>query len=486
MKKYLLFNCFVLLIVICFSITNLAQNNSSGTGKATGSHQISDFIHLKIPNYLITPCRYAYYYDVTTSMIGRLSFESGCPGGDIASWTPPTFASGGVQGGNGNFYILDAGPPSSLCQMDTSNGNATILGQITGMGSASANGIAYDAVNDSYYLCAYSGSINNLYELDINTLTATLISSIGSPGSAMIAIAINSSGVGYGYELMNDNNAYTFDPVSGTSTLLGPIGFNAEYGQDMDIDIETSIIYLAAFNHDNNSGELRTMDQNTGMTTLLYPLLDQISVLEFDNEYSVTPVELISFTALQSENNILLEWQTATETNNQGFEVQRSFRGSEFEPIAFVNGNGTTTEVHAYSYTDNNLKEGSYSYRLKQVDFDGTFEYSNVVEVNEAAPAVFALDQNYPNPFNPSTKIKFTVPTPPISSPLVKGRTKEGFVTLKVFDILGNEVATLVNEEKTPGKYVVEFNATNLPSGIYFYKLQAGSFIETKKMILLK
>ncbi|MCW8995074.1 MAG: T9SS type A sorting domain-containing protein [Psychromonas sp.] len=473
MKKDLLFSCFVLLIVICFSTTNIAQNNSSGTGQTPGSHQISKITRIKIPASLVTPCRYVYYYDATTSMIGRFSFDIGCPGGDLAFWTPPTFASGGVQGGNGNFYILDAGPSSSLCLMDTSNGDVTVLGQITGMGSASANGIAYDAVNDSYYLCGYSGSTNNLYKLDINTLTATLISSIGSPGSSMIAIAINSSGVGYGYELMPDNNAYTFDPVSGTSALLGPIGFNAQYGQDMDIDIESGIIYLAAFNSNTNIGEFRTMDPNTGMTTLLSPLLDQISVLEFDNEYNIIPVELISFTASVNQKNINLNWITSTETNNQGFEVQRKSCNREYEKIGFVAGCGTTTESHSYTFTDMNIPSGSYTYRLKQTDFDGSYKYSNEVSAEVGIPVEFELSQNYPNPFNPNTKISFSIPL-------------SDFVTLKVYDVIGKEVTILVDEVKSAGYSAVEFDASSLPSGIYFYKIQAGSFTDIKKMVLLK
>jgi hypothetical protein len=473
MKKDLLLSCLVVLIIICFSTSNIAQNNSSSPGKAPGSHQISNITHIKIPIGINTPCRYVYYYDATTSMIKRFSFESGCPGGDIASWTPPTFASGGVQGGNGNFYILDAGPPNSLCQLDTSNGNVTIFGQITGMGSASANSMAYDAVNDSYYLCGYSGSTNNLYKLDINTLTATLISSIGSPGSPMIAIAINSSGIGYGYELMPDNNAYTFDPVSGTSSLLGSIGFNAQYGQDMDIDIESGIIYLAAFNSNTNSGELRTMDPNTGMTTLLYPLLDQISVLEFDNEYNIIPVELNSFTATLDQGNVNLNWITSTETNNKGFEVQKKSGSREYEKIGFVAGYGTTTESHSYTFIDMNIPSGSFAYRLKQTDFDGSSKYSNEVIVEVGIPAEFELSQNYPNPFNPSTKICFSIHS-------------SDFVTLKVYDVIGKEVATLVDEVKSAGNYNVEFDASSLPSGIYFYKIQAGSFIDTKKMVILK
>ena len=398
MKKDLLFGCFVLLILFCFSTINFAQNNLFSTGRAPISHQPSNLSNLKITNGSITLCRYAYYYNVTTSMIGRFSLEAGCPDGELASWTPPTFASAGVQGGNGSFYILDYGSPS-LCQLDTSNGNVSILGQITGMGSDLANGIAYNVVNDSYYICGYSGSANNLYKLDINTLTATLVSSIGSSGSPMIAIAINSSGVGYGYELMPDNNAYTFDPVTGASSLLGSIGFDAIYQQDMDIDIETGIIYMAAFNVNTNIGELRIMDPNTGMTTFISSFPDQISVLEFDNNYTIVPVELTSI----------------------------------------------------------------------------------------LAPLKFSLEQNYPNPFNPSTKIKFTIPTSPYPSPYQGEGTRERFfVTLKVYDVLGNEIATLINEEKQPGTYSVQFDGSKLSSGIYFYQLRANIFVETKKMVIMK
>ena len=204
------------------------------------------------------------------------------------------------------------------------------------------------------------------------------------------------------------------------------------------------------------------------------------------------PVELESFTASASEGTVELTWITATETNNNGFEVQRS-NGGEFEILDFVEGHGTTTEFQVYSYSDRDLNVGSYSYKLKQIDFDGTFDYSNVVEVDIPAPAVFALEQNYPNPFNPSTSIQYAV-------------SSRQFISLKVYDILGNEIETLVNEEKPAGTYEVEFNASSLPgyvsakggyaSGVYFYQMlvsalqskdgKAGSFIETKKMILLK
>jgi len=148
--------------------------------------------------------------------------------------------------------------------------------------------------------------------------------------------------------------------------------------------------------------------------------------------------------------------------------------------VGFANGYGTTTEPKSYLFTDESFIPGSYEYRLKQIDFDGSFTYSDIIEVEVAVPNIFSLEQNYPNPFNPSTTIRYEIP-------------EQSFVTIKVYDILGNEITTLVNEEKAAGNYEVEFNTSshsgnvrNLTSGIYFYRLQAGSFIETKKMILMK
>jgi len=199
------------------------------------------------------------------------------------------------------------------------------------------------------------------------------------------------------------------------------------------------------------------------------------------------PVELISFTSKVDNYVVSLFWQTATETNNQGFEIER-LQDSKIEKlqdwktIAFVPGFGTTTEPRSYSFVDEDVATGKYKYRLKQIDLDGSFEYSQEVEAEVKAPNVFSLEQNYPNPFNPSTKIKYTIP---------EGvRSEKQNVVLKVYDVLGNEVATLINEAQEPGVYEVEFNPSsgirNLVSGIYFYQLKAGSFAETKKMIILK
>ncbi|HSD62459.1 MAG TPA: T9SS type A sorting domain-containing protein [Ignavibacteriaceae bacterium] len=211
------------------------------------------------------------------------------------------------------------------------------------------------------------------------------------------------------------------------------------------------------------------------------------------DNYSVTgvywlPVDLVSFSAASNTpGKAVLNWQTATETNNKGYEIERKKctgkydRGTKWEKIAFIAGKGTTTEPESYSFMDNNVASGFYLYRLKQIDFNGEFNYSKEVELDLTAPAEFELCQNYPNPFNPATIIKFSIP-------------KEVLVNLSVYDILGEKVKELKNDVMKPGYYEVELDANDLASGVYFYIINAGDpstssgqdFIQTKKMILLK
>mgnify|MGYP001399001311 CR=1 FL=1 len=196
-------------------------------------------------------------------------------------------------------------------------------------------------------------------------------------------------------------------------------------------------------------------------------------------EAPILPVELTSFNIIINDNNnIVLNWSTATEVNNLGFEIQRKIKNTEWIPIAFKPGKGTTTEKQLYSYTDNcnNLNNEKILYRLKQIDLNGDFVFSETKEIvltNTNVPQEFLVSQNYPNPFNPSTKISWQSPV-------------SGWQTLKVYDVLGKEVATLVNEYKPMGRYEVEFDASHLSSGVYFYQLRAGEYVEIKKMILMK
>ena len=198
--------------------------------------------------------------------------------------------------------------------------------------------------------------------------------------------------------------------------------------------------------------------------------------IEFPND--PLPVELASFAAATNRNNVTLNWSTAKEINNSGFDVERKLTtATEWTKVGNVAGNGTTNETHSYTYNDR-VSTGNYNYRLKQIDFNGNFEYFNLTsEVNVGVPDKYDMSQNYPNPFNPSTKINYDLPV-------------DGKVSIVLYDISGRQIASLVNEIKTAGYYTVQFNASTtaggLSSGTYFYRISANDFVSTKKMILIK
>lgn len=185
------------------------------------------------------------------------------------------------------------------------------------------------------------------------------------------------------------------------------------------------------------------------------------------------PVELASFNVEQNGNKAFIKWTTSTELNNKGFEVQRNYSGS-WKTIGFVHGKGTTTEKTTYTFVDKNPGNGMILYRLKQVDFNGKFKYSDVAELNvENIPLYFELIQNYPNPFNPTTRIQYQLPV-------------NSKVTLKIYNIQGREIETLVNEFQQAGYKEVQFDASTLSSGVYIYNLTAGNSFSTKKMTVVK
>ncbi len=193
---------------------------------------------------------------------------------------------------------------------------------------------------------------------------------------------------------------------------------------------------------------------------------------------SALPVELSSFIASVGNNSVILNWKTATETNNYGFEIQRSVVSPQqsdnmWSKIGFIEGSGTTNAPKSYSFTDKSAN-GKTSYRLKQIDRDGKFEYSQSVEVTASStPNEFGLEQNYPNPFNPTTAISYQL-------------SANGFTTLKIYDAIGREVVTLVNEVKEAGTYSAQFDGAKLSSGIYFAKLSSSGKTQIRKLVLMK
>ncbi|HEY4754787.1 MAG TPA: T9SS type A sorting domain-containing protein [Ignavibacteriaceae bacterium] len=189
--------------------------------------------------------------------------------------------------------------------------------------------------------------------------------------------------------------------------------------------------------------------------------------------FAPLPVELVNFNAQVSEGSVLLGWSTASETNNKGFEIERKFGNTDYSTLGFVNGVGNSTEQQLYSFLDSKIQSGTYAYRLKQIDYNGTFKYSHEIQIDVKAPLTFSLNQNYPNPFNPSTKISWQLPV-------------DAHQTLRVYDVLGNEVVTLIDDFKPAGNYEIEFTSEGLSSSVYFYQLQAGNFVQIKKMVLIR
>ena len=294
----------------------------------------------------------------------------------------------------------------------------------------------------AFYTDGYAG-IKVLNISDPNNLQ--LVSSLSIP---YWCLGIKVSG-DYAYVAAWEFGGLRIVDISDPSNME-EVGFYNTWGKSRDVDVVGPLAYIA----DWDGGGLQIINNN-----LIDPL----------------PVELVSFSADYNSCTVNLSWITATELNNSGFDIERKTETGDWNKITFIQGNGTTTETKHYSFLDDvkDLNSSKLFYRLKQIDFDGTFKYSNEIEVNINLPTEFLLEQNYPNPFNPVTVIKYQLPS-------------KSSVTLKIFDILGKEVESLVDEEKDAGYYQTSFNASQLSSGIYFYTLQTGSNIVTKKMILLK
>ncbi len=313
-------------------------------------------------------------------------------------------------------------------------------------------------------------------------------SALNIPAKGFIVLGVNSNSESNG-ELTIDYqfNSFTLGNDADEIILLFSDGITeidrVFYDENNFPDPTGASLYLTNFTLDNNVGlnwAVSTVREGTYTGTST----DFGSPGALGTEAAL-PVELTSFSASSQNNSVILSWETATEVNNYGFEVERQILtrqpdNSNWSKVGFIEGNGNSSSPKQYSHVDNNLNSGSYSYRLKQIDFDGMFEFSKVISVQINSPVKYELSQNFPNPFNPSTVIEYSIPN-------------NDYVSLKVYDILGNEVANLVNENKEAGTYKVNFDASNLPganssltSGIYFYSIKTSSFNQVRKMMLVK
>jgi Secretion system C-terminal sorting domain len=343
--------------------------------------------------------------------------------------------------------------------------NVNIFGPagVRGRGNAFLCTTARKLVEHRLYLNAGAGT--NMwfvvYEGSSFNGTYNLVNSVNLPNSGPGEGWYSSGAIDFDFQSGMYYLIYTLFDVSANyynQQTITPYPIDCSFGQMISgVGWNWSPVYASP----PNPTETPTEVENSGVAYYQTIVTDDI-----------LPVELMSFTYQVVNNDVNLNWVTATETNNQGFEIQRK-TGEEYSTIGFVNGYGTTTENHNYSYSDKNLQPGIYTYRLKQIDLDGTFKYYDPISAEISAPVSFNVAQNYPNPFNPSTRISFTI-------------SQNSFTTLKVYDVLGNEVASLLEKDLAPGSYDINFNATELTSGIYYYTLRSGNSVETKKMMLLK
>ena len=395
-----------------------------------------------------------------------------------------------VPSGNGTYYLKVVNPSSvnqffhiydrwgARVSFQTSDPFYTI-GQpasadnciAVGAYTSSASWIAYDGSNQIF---TSGGPLNEIAPFSSRgpRIDGVLKPNITAPGSAIISIR---------------DRDVLFTPARWWVDNDGVVGGDANYyvmqGTSMATPITAGAVALLLqkfpgstplqiYNAIQDNSFTDSFTGSVPNNTWGYGKLD---INAASNE-SELPVELTSFSAKTIGSLVKLSWSTSTEVNNYGFDVERFALSAErqaWEKIGFVEGNGNSNSTKNYSFEDKNLSSDKYLYRLKQIDNDGQFEYSNEIEIDLGIPGKFELTQNYPNPFNPSTKISWQSP---ISS----------HQTLKIYDMLGNEVVTLVDEFREAGRYETTFDASTLSSGIYFYRLQAESFVETKKILLLK
>ena len=272
------------------------------------------------------------------------------------------------------------------------------------------------------------------------------------------------------------------------NNFIGNVGFGLSGSGELVRLYDDQMTLIDSLTYNDNTPSPTEADGNGASLSLKNPNLDN-SVAEnwvasrghgtpgkINDIYTTVLVELMSFTVEAGEENVVIKWTTATEKNNRGFYVERDIKGT-WESIHFTPGRGTIVSYSSYEFTDilpEEIEISSIKYRLRQVDFDGSFTFSDIVEIQlNLLPNKFQLEQNYPNPFNPTTIIHYTVGS-------------RQFLTLKIYDLLGREIQTLVDEEKSAGFYKAEFDGSSFPSGVYFYQLRAGDFVATKKMILMK
>ncbi len=297
---------------------------------------------------------------------------------------------------------------------------------------------------------------------DGTSITITWTDGTDAATCSQKALVLRANGTAQTPQTLNDQAQYTTGDVIGLWTVKGIVDVGTQTYSDNSTAANSEYTYAVY------------------MSDLAYNYSTGTS-----SSATALPVELTSFTSNVIGNKVELNWRTATEVNNYGFELERlavsnqqlaksqGLNANSWVKIGFVEGNGNSNSPKSYSFTDEPKGGKEFNYRLKQIDNDGTYEYSDIVTTVLENISTFALEQNYPNPFNPTTMISYTIP-------------ERVNVKLKIYDMIAQQVAELVNSSQEAGHYQVTFDGSDLPSGVYFYKLEAGNFVEVKKFMLVK
>jgi hypothetical protein len=403
-------------------------------------------------------------------------------------WTGGSTAWGDYDNDGDLDIILTGQRYSAISKIYQNDGNDSFTDINAGLTGVSGSSVAwgdYDNDGDLDLLLSGdtgSGNVTKIYKnyrYTSNTIPSAptnLSSSVNGDDVTFswdAATDTETPSNGLKYKLCIGSSSGALDLLSPMSNTANGFNRNPSVG---DIITGTSITIKDLPQNADIYWSLQTID--TGMKG---------SVFATEQGAHPLPVELTSFVALSVKNKVNLNWQTATEVNNYGFQVQRQKikdkSENEWEDLGFVQGHGNSNSPKEYSFIDNDLPAANIiSYRLKQIDNDGAFAYSKTIAVDltsitsvddEEIPTVYSLSQNYPNPFNPSTTINYSIP-------------KKSYVTIKVYNSLGKLLSTLVNKEQSEGIYSINFDGSSLSSGVYLYKLVAEDYIATNKMILIK
>jgi hypothetical protein len=364
--------------------------------------------------------------------------------------------------------------------------NNIIAGNITGASPSNyinTNGsgqLKMNILNNATYVFFPIGQYNSYNPVNIQLNTASTPDLIGARVSNNISNAVYSP-----TEIIQKEWNITEGTPGGSNITIQFFFGSSDFGTNFNPGLSPNLYDIGHFNTLFStyqvfpgiiSGPVSGLYAITNTTRITG--LSPFVVGNYNSIQGPLPVELVSFSSSVSEREVKLNWTTAYEINNSGFEIQKmifnGLKSDEWIYSGYIKGKGTTNTMTNYTFNDKKLNTGKYKYRLKQIDNNGNFEYHNLAEtIVIGNPDKYKLLQNYPNPFNSVTKIEYSI-------------QKTGFVTLKIYDISGKEVKTLVNTNQEAGYYEISFDAYSLSSGVYFYRITANNFVETKKMLLLK